>query len=172
MSKRKQQPKQQSERQPDDRLHTPTTKVQDSAIHAVALSHLRFGWSSLLCFLCLGLFLETLHGFKVDWYVDDLSTVRRHLWTLAHAHGTLLAVLNLVFGASVSLVPFWPHRSRAIASTCLFAAGILLPAGFFLGGAFFYSGDPGFGILLVPIGAVLLILAVLLAVITLFKSGR
>lgn len=37
-----------------------------------------------------------------------------------------------------------------------------MPGGFFLGGIAFYSGDPGFGILLVPFGAVLLLAAVFL----------
>jgi len=34
---------------------------------------------------------------------------------------------------------------------------VVLPAGFFLGGIRFYAGDPGVGVALVPIGAVLLI---------------
>ena len=40
------------------------------------------------------------------------------------------------------------------------AASVLLPGGFFLGGIAFYSGDPGLGVLLVPVGAVLLLTAV------------
>ena len=36
---------------------------------------------------------------------------------------------------------------------------MLLPGGFFLGGVTFYSGDPGVGVLLVPIGGVLLLFA-------------
>jgi hypothetical protein len=34
---------------------------------------------------------------------------------------------------------------------------VLLPGGFFLGGIRFYSGDPGVGIAIVPIGAFLVI---------------
>ena len=41
-------------------------------------------------------------------------------------------------------------------------ASILMPAGFFLGGLFIYSGDPGLGILLVPVGGALLLAAVFL----------
>ena len=33
--------------------------------------HMQFGWSSLLCFLTLGIALEALHGFKVDWYLNE-----------------------------------------------------------------------------------------------------
>jgi hypothetical protein len=35
-----------------------------------------------------------------------------------------------------------------------------MPAGFFLGGVFVYAGDPGLGILLVPVGGILLFAAV------------
>ena len=37
-----------------------------------------------------------------------------------------------------------------------------MPAGFFLGGVRIYAGDPGVGIVLVPVGAFLLILAIFL----------
>ncbi|MEM7232453.1 MAG: hypothetical protein AAF517_09780, partial [Planctomycetota bacterium] len=50
------------------------------------------------------------------------------------------------------------------------AAGLLLPGGFFLGGVFFYSGDPGLGILLVPIGAILMLIGVLVVVLRLNPS--
>jgi len=42
----------------------------------------------------------------------------------------------------------------------LTGATVLLPGGFFLGGAMIYAGDPGVGILLVPVGALLLLVAV------------
>ena len=56
----------------------------------------------------------------------------------------------------------WPARSRGIASACLRGATLLMPAGFFLGGVRVYSGDPGIGIILVPVGGLLLLAAVLL----------
>ena len=37
---------------------------------ALSRHHLRFGWWSLLVFLSLGIALETLHGFKIGWYLD------------------------------------------------------------------------------------------------------
>jgi len=49
-----------------------------------------------------------------------------------------------------------------IASACLLASAILVPAGFPLDGDAFYQGDPGVGILLLPVGAVLLVAAVVL----------
>ncbi len=60
--------------------------------------NLRFGWWSLLVFLSLGAVLEALHGFKIGWYVDVGNETRRLMFTLAHAHGTLLALVNIVAG--------------------------------------------------------------------------
>jgi hypothetical protein len=116
--------------------------------------NLRFGWWSLLVFLSLGALLETLHGFKIGWYVDVGNETRRLMFTLAHAHGTLLAVVNIAAGLTVRTV----ERStlRPSVSFSLIWAAILLPAGFFLGGIVIYDGDPGLGVWLVPIGAALL----------------
>ena len=127
--------------------------------------HLRVGWWSLLIFLSFGLVLEGLHGFKAGLYLDVSNSTRRLMWTLAHAHGTLLALVHIAFGASLQLMPAWDPRRRGFASACLLSAGILLPGGFFLGGiADFkkYQGDPGMGIVLVPVGALLLFIAVFL----------
>jgi hypothetical protein len=130
---------------------------------ALSHRHLRFGWWTLLLYLLLGLVLEALHGFKVGWYLEPENTMRRLTWTLAHAHGTLLAVINLLFGATMHRVPAWSVRSQRLASDCLLGATVLLPAGFFLGGLFPRGGDPGIGVVLVPIGGGLLAVSVLLA---------
>jgi hypothetical protein len=120
----------------------------------LAERNLRFGWWSLLVFLSLGAILETLHGFKIGWYVDVGDETRRLMFTLAHAHGTLLAVVNIVAGLSVRIVERFTLRPSV--SFALIWAAILLPAGFFLGGIVIYDGDPGLGVWLVPIGAALL----------------
>lgn len=124
--------------------------------------HLRFGWWSLLVFATAGLVLETLHGFKVRAYLDVSNETRRLMWTLAHAHGTLLAIVHVIFGLSVRGARELTGRNLRPISAALMGASVLLPGGFFLGGIAFYSGDPGFGILLVPFGAVLLLAAVFL----------
>lgn len=128
---------------------------------AIAARHLRFGWWSLLIFLSMGLVLETLHGFKVGAYLNLSNETRRLMWTLAHAHGTLLALVQIGFAFTVRSLPDWAPKTRAVASVCLIGSGLLMPAGFFLGGLFIYSGDPGLGILLVPFGGVLLFVGVL-----------
>ena len=125
-----------------------------------ARRHLRFGWWSLLVFTVLGLLLEWFHGFKVRAYLDVSNDTRRLVWTLAHAHGTLLSLVNLIFGLTVRVAPEMSAGNRRSISMALIGATILLPCGFFLGGIAFYSGDPGVGVLLVPIGATLLLIAV------------
>ena len=121
--------------------------------------HLRFGWWSLLLFATLGLVLESLQGFKVRAYLDVSNETRRLMWTLAHAHGTLLAIVHLIFGLTWRSAPASLPSARLI-SASLIAASVLLPGGFFLGGVTFYSGDPGVGVVLVPVGGVLLLFAI------------
>jgi hypothetical protein len=135
--------------------------------------HLRFGWWALLIFLTAGLALESLQGFKVQAYVKVSNETRRLMWTLAHAHGTLLGLVNLAFAATLRALPAWPDPNKRLASRALLAATVLMPAGFFLGGLFIYSGDPGLGILLVPAGGILLFAAVFLTARALkhFNSG-
>jgi hypothetical protein len=125
-----------------------------------ARRHLRFGWWSLLMFAALGLALESLHGFKVRAYLDVSNETRRLMWTLAHAHGTLLALIHIVFGLAVRAGAVPAAAGARPISMSLIAASVLLPGGFFLGGVAFYAGDPGVGVLLVPAGAVLLLFAV------------
>lgn len=146
-------------RKRDDTRETDAPPANDE-LTVLSRRHLRFGWWSLLLFLSLGIGLEALHGLKVGWYLDIAHTTRREMWTLAHAHGTLLAVLNLILGTTLRLRPPWRPRNHRTASACLLSAGLLLPAGFFLGGLRAYEGDPGVGIILVPVGGILLLIAV------------
>jgi hypothetical protein len=126
---------------------------------------LKFGLWSLLAYLSLGLALEALHGFKVGWYLD--FETRRLMWGLAHAHGVLLSVLVIGFGMMISVWPDDDAPWRRIASGCLLAATVLLPCGFLLGGAFVHGGDPGVGVVLSPVGGVLLFVGVALTAVKL-----
>ena len=124
--------------------------------------HIRFGWWSLLGFAALGLVLETLHGFKVAAYLDVTNETRRLMWRLAHAHGVLMALINVVYGLLLHAFPSSGGPQGRFTGTLLIVASLLLPVGFFLGGIAFYAGDPGFGVVLVPVGATLLLGAVFL----------
>ena len=143
----------------------------DRDLHRATRCHLAAGWSAVLLFLTLGIVLESLHGFKVGWYLDVGNSTRRLMWTLAHAHGALLGMLNILFALTARHVS-WAGSGRRVASMSLLGATALLPGGFFLGGITIYAGDPGLGILLVPVGGVALLVAVGLAAAAVLKSPR
>ncbi len=138
------------------------TRSEQVDVAASARWQLQLAWWFLLGFLSLGILLEALHGLKVGWYVDVSNATRRHMWTLAHAHGTLLALIQMAFALSLRRLPDPGAVRIGFASRCLVGATILLPGGFLLGGLFIYAGDPGLGILLVPLGAALLFASVFL----------
>jgi hypothetical protein len=130
--------------------------------------HLRNGWLGLSLFVLLGIALEALHAFKVRAYLGVDNETRRSMWTLAHAHGVGLSLLQLGFAATLAL-GFEALTARLrLASRLLNWATLAIPAGFFLGGVVTYEGDPGLGVLLVPLGALLLMAAVLCVVSALF----
>lgn len=131
--------------------------------------HLRFGWWSLFFWLCLGLVLETLHGFKVGWYLDVGAEMRRLMFTLAHAHGTLLALVNLAAGLTARAKNTDLPRG---ASGALVWGAVLLPAGFMLGGLWIHDGDPGVGVALAPVGGFLLLYGVFAAARVFSAPGK
>src|SRR3982751_99726 len=108
------------------------------------------GWISLAAWITFGLLIEGLIGFRSPALLDD--SVRRDMFRLAHAHGTLL---NLVLIAAAICARLELIRLGRLTSLGLRTAIILLPVGFLLGGVWHFKDDPGVGILLVPIGAVL-----------------
>jgi hypothetical protein len=132
--------------------------------------HLAFGWWALAVFTTLGLVLEAAHGLKLGWYLDLTNATRRLSFTLGHAHGTLLGLVNIGFAVSIPHAKLSPVALMR-ASWALRAATVLMPLGFFAGGFAFYGGDPGLGIALVPPSAVILIIGVV-AMARGFSAGR
>lgn len=134
---------------------TATAKPGDPAIRKTV----RAGWLLLAVALPFGVTLEALHGFKVQAYLA--SDMRREMWRLAHAHGTLLGMLCLVSAALADT--HIPETLRARVLAMIRWGAVLMPLGFFLGGVLNSEGDPSLGILLVPPGALLLIIALVRA---------
>jgi len=126
-------------------------KTNDPAVRKT----LRTGWLLLAVSLPFGVTLEGLHGFKVQTYLA--SEMRREMWRLAHAHGTLLGILCLVSAALAEAYIADSIRPRVMAA--IRWGAVLMPLGFFLGGVLNSEGDPSLGILLVPVGALLLVIA-------------
>ncbi len=130
------------------------TTTKDPAVRRALVT----GWLLLAFSLPLGLTLEALHAGKVAVYLD--SELRRELWTLAHAHGNLLGILCLVFGA-LGERAVADAKTRARLAAWLAIGAVSMPLGFLLGGVANSESDPSPGIVLVPAGG-LVLLAVLL----------
>lgn len=133
--------------------------MNEPAPSPAALRAVRTGWILLAVWLPLGVTLEVLLAFKTQGYLR--GELRRELWRLAHAHGAGLGLLLLVFAA---LAPrhMAPAATERIARD-LGLGAVLLPLGFFLGGVLNREGDPSLGILLVPLGALFLLVALVRA---------
>jgi uncharacterized membrane protein YfcA len=152
-------------------MSTSTNDPLSTLRHDLARRHHRWGWITLLLFLSMGAFLESLHGFKVSFYLDPGNNLRKQLWTLAHAHGTLLAMVQICFALGLSQFGRWTAGRLKLASFFLLDAALLIPLGFFLGGLFPSEHDPWMGILLVPVGALLLFIAVALIIVSGFQES-
>lgn len=118
------------------------------------------GFFLLAIFMPMGLTFEALHALKIQVYLG--SSMRREMWTLAHAHGGILGILCLVYGSVAERWLAVARRRESIARILRWGA-ILMPLGFFLGGVANHEGDPSLGILLVPVGGLLLLWALLRA---------
>jgi hypothetical protein len=132
----------------------------------LARRHHLVGWAALLLFLSLGAGLELLHGFKVGFYLDATQRLRREMWTLAHAHGTLLGLIHIGFAAGLMHFGRWTAGRLKLVSFFLLDAALLIPLGFFLGGLSPSEVDPWPGVLLVPAGALLLFVAIALILVS------
>ena len=131
--------------------------MTDSAPYGQAC--VRFGWTALAVFAFLGLGLESLHVIKAPFYME--VNIRRELWTLAHAHGVLLALVTIVFG--LYSYKLENDRSLGTASVVLRVGALLIPLGFLLGGIGNAETDPSLAILLVPVGALMVLYAAIAA---------
>jgi hypothetical protein len=118
----------------------------------VARSLLTQAWPSLAFWIAFGLLVEGFIGWRTPSIMDD--SLRREMFRLAHAHGTLL---NLLLIAAAICARLDLLRVGALALFALRFSVIILPLGFLLGGIWHFQSEPGLGVWLVPAGAVLLL---------------
>lgn len=119
-------------------------------------THLRAAIALTAMFLASGLWLEAMIGLRAEGWVDD--PLRREFLRLGHAHGGVLALLNVGLAWALERLrtpDAWAGKIRVAAIT----GGALVGAGFMLGGLTHGSTDPGLPILAVPAGAMLLLSA-------------
>lgn len=111
-----------------------------------------WGFALLLLAAISGSGLELLHALKVSAYLQNELT--RLLLTLAHAHAAAMGLLLLAFAAQGAQLFETRRVGRLLRAGCL-----LLPMGFALGAIAHPESDPSLGILLAPVGAGCLIVA-------------
>ena len=146
-----------AQKKPSPTPPTLSSTESNEATTRSAQASLRYGFTALLLFVLGGLSLEFLHLIKAPWYLEN--HLRRELWVLAHAHGALLALFNLIYA---SLLP--RLSAAANAGIWLRWGAALVPAGFFAGGIGNSEGDPSLGIVLTPLGALAVVIALILCV--------
>lgn len=116
--------------------------------------HLRLSVALLALFLASGLWLEAMYGLRAEGWVDD--PLRREFLRLGHAHGGLLALVNLALAWALERLhtpDAWAGKIRVAA----WIGALLVGLGFGLGGLLHGPTDPGLPVLLVPAGAMLLL---------------
>ena len=110
-----------------------------------------------------GYFLLTSLMDKTSGYMDN--PLRQNFFRAGHAHAGVIVILSLLCQvlADAATLPAW---LLWIARIAVPLAAILIPAGFFLGGVSHSEGDPSPGVLLVPVGALLLFVAIWLIILS------
>lgn len=120
------------------------------------LSLARQAWFGLALWMAAGLLFEGLIGFRSPAYLQD--SIRRELFRLAHAHGTLFSILLIV-------ADLWLSRAKGVAPRfavlSLRLGTVLMPLGFLLGGVWHTATDPGVGVFLAPAGGIMVIFGVI-----------
>ena len=129
--------------------------------------HLRFSLALCAVFLAAGLWLEAMFGLRAGGWVDD--PIRREFLRLGHAHGGVLALLNLGLSWSMHRLRT-PERWARAARVAAWAGALAVGAGFMAGGLWHGATDPGPPVLVVPAGA-LSILAALVVVVLVRPTG-
>ena len=127
--------------------------------------HLRISLGLLAVFLGGGLVLEGLLGLRLAAWMED--PLRRELVRLGHAHGGLLALVNVALAFAMVKLGTPDARARRVRVAAILGA-VLVGLGFVGGGLWHGAVDPGPLVLLVPAGALLLLSAVL--VVALWRS--
>lgn len=119
--------------------------------------HHRLSLALLAVFLASGLWLEAMIGLRAGGWVDD--PLRREFLRLGHAHGGVLALVNLGVAWSIGQLrtpAAWAGKIRLAA----WLGALLVGVGFMAGGLTHGPTDPGPPILVVPAGALMLLAAV------------
>ena len=140
--------------------------IDETQHSPVAASVSKQAWYSLAFWMTAGLFLEGLLAFRSPAYLQD--PMRRELFRLAHAHGTVLNIVTLVATLYLTKGLISPPR---LALWSLRLGVIAMPLGFLLGGISHSETDPGLAVLLAPLGGLMIIFGVIAIAISSGRTG-
>ena len=129
--------------------------------------HLRASLLLIAVFLSVGMILEAMHGVRSAGIMTD--PIAREFLRLGHAHGGLLALLNLGIAWAMGRLQT-PDRWAAKVRLASLLGALVVGMGFIGGGLWHGPTDPGPLVLAVPAGA-LMLLASLLAVVLVRPAG-
>lgn len=148
----------------DSQKEEITESQVTSKLNRVYSGILKQGFITLAFWMTFGLFLEGLLGYKIPAYLNN--NVRRELFRLAHTHGALFSILLIIVAICLKFELIKPNE---FSKRALRVGTVLMPLGFLFGGIWHYESDPGIAIFLVPIGAILIIFAIVDAVLSIEK---
>lgn len=123
------------------------------------------GLIMLACWMTFGLLLEGFLGYKIPAYLND--NIRRELFRLAHTHGSLLSIVLIVIALCTKADFIKPNF---YAQNALRIGSVMMPIGFLLGGVWHFESDPGYAIILAPLGGILVIFGIVSYVLSLKKN--
>jgi hypothetical protein len=147
---------------------TSPSATSDEQTAQLVRRHLAFGWIGLTVGAVAGLTLEVLHAFKAPIYLNVDAATARLMWRLGHAHLGVLSLMSLAFAFTMTQV----SSDWRVPSRWLLFGSVCLPLGFLLAGFGAKGGDPGFGIVLVPPGAIGVVIGCVHAAIRVLRGGR
>ena len=116
--------------------------------------HLRWSLALAALFLAMGLWLEAMIGLRAAGWVDD--PLRREFLRLGHAHGGVLALLNVGVAWALGQLETPSAWAGKIRRATLLGA-LLVGGGFVAGGLTHGPTDPGPPVLVVPAGALMVL---------------
>jgi hypothetical protein len=127
------------------------------------------GYLGLALFVVLGVVLETFHAFKWMGYLHVEHETRRLMLRLAHAHGTLLSVVQVVFALSARVEP---RVLGSVRPAAMLLGQWMVPLGFLLGAIGARGGDPGPLVALLPAGAIAWLVGTASCAAVLLRRGQ
>jgi hypothetical protein len=128
-------------------------------------NNVAWGFIFLAVFMAAGFFLGYMHDLAPDKdaWIAQYAAGRHFELRLAHVHGSLFGLINVVLGVALAKLPLPAGQARAI--SWLGLAGILMPVG--IVGHVLLGVPP----LLVLVGGICMIAATLWAGIAAFRAA-